>query len=43
MPTKYEKWQPKFYSNDVVTVVEHMSSFWVVFQLNHVSDDVEAL
>jgi hypothetical protein len=43
MPVKYEKWQPKFSSNDVVTVEEHMSSFWVVFQLNPVSDDVEAL
>jgi hypothetical protein len=43
MPPKYEKWLPKFTGTDAISVEEHMSNFWVFFQLHPVSDDVEDL
>jgi hypothetical protein len=41
MPPKYEKWLPKFTSNDVVSTDDHMSNFWALFKLHPISDDVE--
>jgi hypothetical protein len=43
MPPRYEKWLPKFTGNDVVGVEDHMSNFWVFFQLRPISDGVEDL
>jgi hypothetical protein len=43
MPTKYEKWLPRFTGNDVVNIEEHLSNFWAFFQLNPMSDDAEDL
>jgi hypothetical protein len=43
MPPKYEKWFPKFTGTDAINVEEHMSHFWVFFQLHPIRDDVEYL
>jgi hypothetical protein len=43
MPPKYEKWFPKFPSNDVTTIEEHISDFWAFFQLNLVGNDIKYL
>jgi hypothetical protein len=43
MPPKYEKWLPKFFGTDAISVEEHMSNFWAFFQLHPISDDVEDL
>jgi hypothetical protein len=43
MPPKYEKWFPKFTSNDVVIVEDHMNIFWAFFQIHPISDDAEYL
>jgi hypothetical protein len=43
MPARYEKWLPKFTSNDVVSAEDHMSNFWAFFQLHPISDDAEDL
>jgi hypothetical protein len=39
----YEKWLPKFTGTNEISVEEHMSNFWVFFQLHPVNDDVEDL
>jgi hypothetical protein len=43
MPPRYEKWLPKFTSNDVFNVEDHMGNFWAFFQLHPISDDAEDL
>jgi hypothetical protein len=43
MPPKYEKWLPKFTGIHAISAEEHMSNFWVFFQLHPVSDDAEDL
>jgi hypothetical protein len=43
MPSRYEKWLPKFTGNDVVSFEDHMSNFWAFFQLHPINDDVEDL
>jgi hypothetical protein len=43
IPPKYEKWLPKFTGTDAISAEEHMSNFWVFFQLHPISDDAEDL
>jgi hypothetical protein len=43
IPPKYEKWLPKFTSNDVVSVEDHINNSWAFFQLYTISDYVEYL
>jgi hypothetical protein len=43
MPPRYDTWFPKFTSNDVVSVEDHMSNLWAFFQLHPINDDVEYL
>jgi hypothetical protein len=43
IPPKYEKWLPKFISNDVISVEDHMRNLWEFFLLHPISDDVEYL
>jgi hypothetical protein len=43
MPPRYEKWLPRFTSNDGVIAEDHMDNLWAFFQLHPISDDVEDL
>jgi hypothetical protein len=43
MPLRFEKWLPRFTGNDGVIAKYHMDSFWDLFQLHPISDDVEYL
>jgi hypothetical protein len=43
MPTRYDKWLPKFTGNDVVSIEDHMSNFYAFFHIHPISDDVEYL
>ena len=43
MPSRFEKWLPRFTGNDGVIAKYHMDSFWDLFQLHPISDDVEYL
>jgi hypothetical protein len=43
MPSRYDKWLPKFTGNDVVGVDDHMSNLYALFQLHPVNDDAEYL
>jgi hypothetical protein len=43
MPSRYEKWLPRFTSSDEENVEDHMGDFWAFFQLNPINDDVEDL
>ena len=43
MPSRFEKWLPRFTGNDGVIAKYHMDSFWDLFQLHPISDDVEDL
>jgi hypothetical protein len=43
MPPKYVKWLPNFIGSDEENVEDHMSEFWVFFQLHPISDNVEDL
>jgi hypothetical protein len=43
MPSKYEKWLPRFTGSDGERPDYHMSNFWAFFQLHPISDDAEDL
>jgi hypothetical protein len=43
MPSKYEKWLPKFIGTDAISAEEHMRNFWAFFQLHPISDDAKDL
>ena len=43
MPSKYEKWFPRFTGSDGERVDYHMSDFWAFIQLHLINDDAEDL
>jgi hypothetical protein len=43
IPSKYEKWIPRFTGSDGVRVDDHMDNFWDFFQLHPICYDVEDL
>jgi hypothetical protein len=43
IPLKYEKWLPRFTSNDGLIVEDHMDNVWAFFLLHPISDDAEDL
>jgi hypothetical protein len=43
MPSRYEKWLPRFTGSDEENAEDHMSKFWAFFQLHPIGDDAEDL
>jgi hypothetical protein len=43
IPSRYEKWLPKFTGNNVVSIEDHTRDLWAFFQPHPISDDVEYL